>query len=75
MVTDKQGRKLRDIFGREELEIPTDKGSIIILYEGQTLMNTYYCLLSTLSIKTCCYKAGMQTAEQDCVCVETKFRV
>ena len=51
MVTGKQGRKLRDSFGRKELKFPTDEGSIIILYEGQTLMNTYRCLLSTLTMK------------------------
>ena len=75
MVTGKQGGKLRDILGSEELKIPTDKRSIIIFYEGQTLMNTYYCLLSTFTMKIYCYKAGLQTAEQDCICVETEFRV
>ena len=54
-----RGRKLRDSLVSEKLKIPTDKPSIIILYEGQTLMNIYYC----------CYKAGLQTAEQDCVYV------
>ena len=75
MVTGKHGRKLRDILGSEELKIPTDKASIIILYEGQALMNAYYCLLSTSTMKNYCYKASMQTAEQDCAYVETKFRV
>ena len=75
MTTGKQGRKLRDILGREELKILTEKGSIIILNEGQTVMNTYYCLLSTFTIKIYCYKAGLQTAEQDCAYVDTKFRI
>ena len=75
MATGKQGRKLRDIFGHEQLKIPTDKGSIIILYEAQTLMETYYCLLSTFTMKIYYYKAGLQTAEQDCIYVATKFRV
>ena len=67
--------KLRDILGREELKFPIDKGSLIILYEGQTLMNTYYCLiLSTFTMKIYCYKAGLQTAEQYWVYVETKSR-
>ena len=61
--------------GCEELKIPTDKGPIIILYEGQTLVNTYYCILSTFTTKIYCYKAGLQTAEQDCDYVKTKFRV
>ena len=54
----------------KSFKILTDKGSIIILYESQTLMNTYYCLLSTFTMEIYCYKAGMQTAEQDCVYVE-----
>ena len=75
MATGKQGNKLRDILGYEELKISSDKASIVILYECQTLMNTYCRLQLTFTMKIYCYKEGLQTAEQDCVYVETKFRV
>ena len=79
MVTGKQGRKLKDILGPEELKIPKgqrakDKGSIIMLYEGCNLMNTFYCIRSTFTMKLYCYKAGLQRAEQACVCVETNIQ-